>query len=252
MKRPFHVLFILAAFAASLSHASEDVLAAGAVGSRWLNLPAAASVAALGGASVAQSTELGGLDVNPSGLAGIDNWQASFTHNLWIQGSSLERFALAMHSGPIGTLAFGFDYLSVGEIESVTLDPTTGVPVKGTNLHPSAMAVCAAWGENYGPVNVGVSFQTFAEELDGGRLSGIQGSVGGRYKMENGLRLGAAAQNVKLDSGPASRPMRVRTGLGYTYGRFQPLALDINADFPSDQGDMVWRAGGEWAFTQNF
>src|ERR1041385_2718262 len=106
------ILSILSMMSVKSLASSEVVLDSGSVAQRWLNIPASARVAALAGASVAQEAELGALEANPAGLAGIDSWQLSFTHNSWVHDVSVERAAGALHTDALGTLALSYDYLN--------------------------------------------------------------------------------------------------------------------------------------------
>src|SRR5437762_189588 len=95
MMKSFLVLSLLASLSSLAQAGVEDVYASGQVGSRWLNVPASARVASLAGAFVAHGNELGAMEINPAGLAGVENWQLSFTHNAWVEGMSVERAAAA-------------------------------------------------------------------------------------------------------------------------------------------------------------
>jgi hypothetical protein len=228
--------------------ATEAVASSAGVGMRWMALPGSARVAGMAGAFVAQGAELGALEINPAGLAGLDKWEVAFTHNAWIEGMSVDRVAGGAHLGTLGTVGASFDYLNLGQIESITLD-ASGNPINGDNLFPNAMALGLNWAGAYGALGLGLGLKVLQQDLTGGSIShGFQGDLGGRWIFANGLRLGASAQNLGFDDGGGQRPLRFRTGLGYTLLGAKPLALELNADIqPNDQSGAVWRAGTEWA-----
>jgi hypothetical protein len=252
MKMKVFGIFWMGLTSISMLHADVSFLPSAGVASRWLNVPASARVAALAGAFAARGGELGALEINPAGLAGISRWQAYFTHDAWIEGMQVERVAGAYHPGCLGTFAASLDYLNLGEVDKVGLD-SLSQPVSGGTLHPTSLSFAGAWAGAYGPVDFGASLRTFSENLVEASDIGFEGDLGGRLNFPDGWRLGAAVQNLGVDGTNALRPVQIRSGVGYTFEGSKPLALDLNADLqPYDQEPVVFRAAGEWAMARQF
>lgn len=243
---------VLALLVNPLLAAQEELYPSAAVGSRWLNVPGNARVAALAGAFVARGAEPGALESNPASLAGLRGWQALFTHNAWIEGMAVERLTGAMHLGCWGTGALQLDYLNLGQVERYSLDASNQPVYQGASAMNS-WAVSAAWAGAYGPLALGLSLRTLGENLATASQSAFQGDLGARYTHSNGIRAGLAARNLSLDFSPALRPLSLRGGVGYTFVGERPLALDLNTDYQTQDGEAPsLRAAAEWAFHPAF
>jgi hypothetical protein len=246
--RRWALLGALALAAAGPLPADETVYRSAGVASRWLSVPGSARLAALSGAFVARGAEPGGLEVNPASLAGLRDWQALFTHNIWIGGMSVDRLVGAYHAGCLGSFAGTIDYLNLGQTDRYVID-AQGQPQKTGTLQSSSFAVGAAWAVDLGPLALGATLRGLGENVASGSSAGFQGDLGARFDFGNGWRTGASVKNLGLDLTQAVRPIGIRAGAGYTFRQWlQPLALDGNIDYqPYDDEPPVLRAGAEWA-----
>lgn len=245
-------LLIAACFATPLAAAEQELYPSAGVGSRWLNVPGNARVAALAGAFAARGAEPGALESNPASLAGLRGWQALFTHNAWIEGMAVERLTGAQHLGCWGTAALQLDYLNLGAVERYSLDASNQPVAQGVSAINS-WAVSAAWAGDFGPIALGASLRTLGENLATANQNAFQGDLGARYIHPSGVRAGLAARNLSLDFSPALRPLSLRGGVGYTVAGERPLALDLNSDYQTQDGEAPsLRAAAEWAFHPSF
>lgn len=231
---------------------AETVYAAGHVGTRWLNIPGSARLAGVAGAFVARSNELGALEVNPAGIAGIRRPQGYATHTLGIEGLHADRLAGALGLGDFGTAALSVDYLFLGAVENTSFDPSGNVVVSGTSVD-TAYSLTAAWANSQGPLSFGGALRSLNEDLAGVKVAGFSADLGMGIKFFDQWRFGASAQNIGLNSAQSPLPLRFRLGGGYTFLKPQPLSLELNADFsPQDREVPVWRTAAEWAPAAGF
>jgi hypothetical protein len=252
MGRRILIVVLVLAAGSPLRAADETVYPSAGVGSRWLNVPGSARVAALAGAFVARGAEPGGIESNPAALAGMRGWQADFTHNAWIEGMSVERLQGAMHFGCFGTAALGFDYLNLGSVERFNLDPSNN-PVSAGTSNLNSWAVQAAYAYDFGALALGANLRTLGENLATQSSYAFQGDFGLRYTHPSGLRAGLATRNLSLDFSPAVRPLSLSGGLGYTVAGSRPLALDFNSDYQTQDGESPsFRFAAEWAAASEF
>jgi hypothetical protein len=237
---------------AGLAASEQEVYASAGVGSRWLNLPGNARVAALGGAFAARGAEPGATESNPASLAGMRGWQALFTHNAWIEGMSVERLQGVLHLGCLGTAALSLDYLSLGAVDRYQLDASKQ-PVPAGSSQLSSWAVSGAYAYDFGGLALGLNLRTLGETLATQSGYAFQGDLGARYTHPSGLRAGVSVRNLSLDFSPALRPLSLRGGLGYTVDGERPLALDVNTDYQTQDGEAPsLRLAAEWAASRAF
>ena len=226
---------------------SQEVYRSASVASRWLNLPASARLAGMGGAYVARGAEPGSLQVNPAGMAGMNGWQALLTHNSWVEGMSLERLAGAMNFPCLGTVGATLDYLDLGLVEKVEID-SAGDPRTTGYAHPSSTALGLAFAVDRGALALGGALKGLFENEVSGWAAGAQLDLGAHFAFDSGARAGASVQNLGLDFGGTLRPTSLRLGGGYTVRGRLPLALDMDADWQANDAEPpVLRAGAEWA-----
>jgi hypothetical protein len=233
--------------------ADETVYRSASVASRWLSVPGSARVAGLAGAFAARGAEPGALESNPSGLAGIRNWQGLLTHNAWIGGMSVDRLVGAMNMGCLGTFGASIDYLNLGSADRYVLG-NGGVPEQRGSVSSNSWALGAAWAGDFGALALGLSLRGLSENVASGSSAGFQADLGGRWNFEKGYRAGLSAQNLGLDLTNAVRPITLRAGFGHSsrpYGK--ALALDANLDYrPYDDETPLLRAAAEWAAHPSF
>ena len=241
-------LLLAAILATAGLQAGETLYASSRVESRWLNIPLSGRMAALAGTGAARGQLPGAVEINPASLAGSPGTQYLFTHNAWAQSVSVDRLATTHHLGCYGTLAASLDYLSLGTVEEFQLD-ASGQPRQVGTLSPSSMALGAAWARDFGRWSMGAALRgLFENEVDEGFRAGLRGSLGMRYLFSRNSRAGLAVQNLNLDFGDTLRPLKIRGGVGYTFGDSRPLAADLDLEYQvNDQEAPALRAGLEWA-----
>jgi hypothetical protein len=230
----------------------EDIFNSAAVGSRWLDIPASARSAALAGAFTARAAELGGMDVNPSAISGIQGMQAFFTHTIWVQGSSFERLAGAVGLGALGTAGLSVDYFNFGSVEGIGVD-SSGAPVTTATFTPLSLGLGAGWARQFGIFAAGGAVRGVWEALDGSTARlGLQGAVGGRIALAPQLNAGASVENISLDTSGDLKPTKARLGLDYKLPWGYGVSLDLDAQFqPYDQSGVTWAGSAEWAAARN-
>ncbi len=238
----------LALVVGALEANEQIVYRSASVGSRWLSVPGSARVAALAGAFVARGAEPGALEANPASLAGMQGWQAFFTHNAWVEGMSVERLSAAMNMGCRGTYALQIDYLNLGQAQRYDLD-ALGNPQAMGSLFSSSFALGAAAAWDFGALSLGANLRGLGENVASGNRAGLQMDLGARWNFDSGWRAGLSTRNLGLDFDPGLRPITLRGGAGKTvFYKEQPIALDANIDWQAyDQEPPTLRLAAEWA-----
>lgn len=217
---------------------------AGTGAAAFLNLPADARGAAMGGA-VAGSPRGGmALFQNPAGL-GAGPGSVAFSHSLLAEDISYDVLAAAVPLRFGGALGVGVQYLQYGSLASLdntgmaagSISPRDGAFALGYGLALMKDVYLGASGKY---LNSKISGSASALALDAGLL--VRG---------DDLSVGFAAQNLgkpmKFRDEGAPLPANLRAGLCAHYSETLQWAVDVN--FPRD-GRAWIGAGAEYALAR--
>lgn len=227
-------LLLAALLSAAALPAAQTNTSAAAVGGRFLNLPGGARSVAMGGALGADNGSLDGLGANPAGLAGLRGLQASFTHSLWIEDSSLDHLSAGYSPRPGMGLAATLDYFNEGSVDAYSLDGG-GFPQPAGTLHPFALSAGLSYGQSLGAGwQAGLSVKALDEDLGAAASAGVAADLGLRWAAPvAGLSLGVAAVNLGTPLAGAPLPASARLALAYD---LEP-AMHFDARVT---GDVLW------------
>lgn len=217
---------------------------AGTGAAAFLNLPADARSAALGGAVTGSARGGMALFQNPAGL-GAGPGEVAFSHSLLAEDISCDALASAVPLGFGGALGLGAQYLRYGSLASLD---NTGLPAGSISPSDGALALGYGFalmkdvylGAAGKYINSKISGSASALALDAGLL------VGG-----DELSVGFAAQNLgkpmKFRDEGAPLPANLRAGL---YAHYSP-ALQWSVDFNFPRQGRAWiGAGAEYALAR--
>ncbi|MCX5797217.1 MAG: PorV/PorQ family protein [Elusimicrobia bacterium] len=232
--------------ALSLALARPCLAGAGAEPLDFLLLDANARAVGLGGAYTALATDANALLYNPAGLAKVGRHEATFMHNVYMQGIGQEYAAYASPQGWGADLNF----LDFGGVQRTTLSSPGGAGLGETGL--SDLALGAGYGRSLTEsLAVGVGVKYIRETIDDVKAQGFALDAGGLYAVPalSGLTVGLAVQNlgptVRFDRASENLPLNLRAGAAYGFkvsGHGNVVALDVTKE--RSQSALV-AVGGE-------
>ena len=217
----------------------------------FLFIDAGARSVGMGGAYTALANDANALQYNPGGLGMEKSYEATFMHNVHIEGVSQDYVAVAapfdaggMHHG----VSVNFNYLKFADTTRTTYASPNGT---GASFGINDLAVAAGYGltvvEN---VSLGASLKYLRESIDNGSINGTVFDVGGLFTVPAlpRLSLGLAVQNIgpdqkfqKVSNNPGREHMPVNIRGGAAYGFALPdwnmdntLAVDVAKERNSD------------------
>lgn len=218
---------------------------AGTASGTGVHLGGSARLLAMGGAGVADIVEPGAIWINPAELARQHGPATSFLHGSYIEGISLEQFAVAGPT-PLGVLGGAVALLRMGEIDGYD---ATGADVE--SLAPSDTVVTAAWAMARDRFTFGASADYLRSELASDvQATAITVNAGASAQVMPLLALSAAVQHVggKLNYGTTAArvPLTARAGAAYAIPPYR-MTVVLDAVKPQD-GALGIHAGAEERF----
>ncbi|MFI5361771.1 MAG: PorV/PorQ family protein [Elusimicrobiota bacterium] len=232
---------------AGLSHAAGS---AGAEPFNFLSLDANARAVAMGGAYTALATDANALLYNPAGLGRVDQTEATFMHNQYLQGVNQEYLGLAARQGWGANL----NYLDSGSIPETTIASPSGT---GASNSLTDMAVSAGYGRAVADsLSLGAGAKYVQESVAGANGRGYALDVGALYAVPAvpRLTLGLAVRNigptVKFQSANENLPLDVRGGAAYAFdllGQRSVVSLDLSKE---RSANAVVQGGFETVFVK--
>ncbi len=190
--------------------------AAGETGLAVLKVGVGARATAMGEAFTALSDDASGIYWNPAGSVWIDQRQAHFSHNSWIQGINHNVASLTFPT-KIGSFGIGLLLNNVEGFESRTI--ASEEPTGTFSAHDFSFAL------NYArkltdKMSVGANFKFFNEKIYIEDASGYMIDLGARYVTPvHGLVLAGAIQNLGFTTEMIEEkirlPQTLRLGAAY-------------------------------------
>lgn len=221
-------------------------------GFAFLEVPAGARAAGMGGAYVALTEGVDGAFWNPAALALVQGTQVTGSHAEWIQGLRHDQFAIA------GQLFGGGLAASLRAMYSQPIEERDDVGnLTGTfGSHDLEFQLAYGWaaGEN---ARFGLGAQAVRERIANESATTWSGSGGGQWHPggSKSLTLGAAAVHVgpaahfTIDGqqgGPVPLPIELQAGLAWTRAMSRGVSFTGTLDSRATRGRQgVTAAGAE-------
>jgi len=230
------VLLSMSALAvAGMLQAGQTDLGGGGESARWLNIPTSPKAIALGGGLSAMGGDLDSLRNNAAGLGSLSGAQATFSHGILAESTSLEHVAAGMKVGENTGIALGYDYINMGSVDVFTL--TSGVPTSAGTLTPYGSNISLGVGRSFGMgLSAGITGKYLMQNLDGTSSSAVSADLGAQWASEMGVSAGVSINNLvgqQLESN--TLPSDVNLGLGYKFAE-QPVMLGLDASIDRANG----------------
>jgi len=170
----------------------------------------------MGEAFVASADDASGMYWNPAGSVWIENRQAHFSHNSWIQGINHNVASLTLPT-KIGSFGIGLLLNNVDGFERRTI--ASEEPVGTFSAHDFSFALNYARKLNEN-ISVGANFKFFNEKIYVEDASGYMVDLGARYLTPvSGLVVAGAIQNLgfttEMIEEKITLPQTLRLGAAY-------------------------------------
>lgn len=174
----------------------------GTTAAQFLKLGVGARPVALGGAYVAEASDLAALYWNPAGLAGLRGNTVQFAYTDYLADVDYSFAAFGTNLGPLGTLAASVLFLDSGDMEVRTAEQPDGT------------------GEQF-------TVQNFALQLSYARALTDRFSIGGAAKFIQERIWHSQASTIAVDVGTLFTTPYERLRLGASMSNFGPkLRMD--------------------------
>ncbi len=166
-------------------------------GSAFLQIDPAAKPAAMGGAFTATTGDIDALAYNPAGIAGINRWEASFTHAEWLVDTRYDYLGYG-HTTRLGTFGLSAIRMSYGDLEgrSVSRQQTA-------NFSAYDSAYTLAYANTIGDyASLGGAVKILERKIDSDRASSYAMDFGAVRRLTGTpAQVGASVLNI----GPGTR-----------------------------------------------
>lgn len=220
---------------------------AGTSAASFLEIPAGARPAALGGAYGALADDAFSPLYNPAGLASPERPQAALSHLAYLEGMSYEFLGAAVPFGR-GGAGLAVQYFRPGSVASRDDLGNPGADASGYSAaYTAAYGVPLAAG-----LSVGASLKLIDSRLDGVGARAFDGDLGARWRARGDLSLSAALANLAgsemtyiTQSDKLARAVRA----GAAYQAFRWLTVALEGSRGLDEGSADLRTGVEWTLT---
>lgn len=209
-----------------------DFSKTGSAGLQFLKIGVGARESAMGEAVTGSVKDVNAVFWNPAGLAYVNNYQASFTHNNWLVSS---KQIAAVAGIPFGqfSLAVSAVSFSVNEFEETTVTNPEGT---GRMVNAGDMMFGVAIARRFSDrLSIGGQVKYVYEKLDDYNFSNVLFDIGAMYSTGfRNLRMGFALQHFGPDMKLVNQEFRT------------PLLFRVNAtDEIVDFSSLSWTAAFE-------
>jgi hypothetical protein len=193
---------------------------------------------AMGQAFVALADDLNTTVWNPAGLAQIKGYQAGFTHNIYLQSTSLEYLAYAQKLFEGAGIGANVTYLNYG-----------------TSFTLSVIAATIGYGQRILPgFTLGAAVKFIIQQIDNETYSEAAADLGLLFQPGlEGLQMGLTVQNLDIQMNDSNLPINIKAGAAYLLPvqAFEKDAWHLLADVnvPID-GKTSVNLGTEYTYKQ--
>jgi hypothetical protein len=181
-------------------------------GAPEMRVPLGARALGQGGAFTAEAEGAAALAWNPAGLGRTAQSQLEGMHTFYLQDTTLEQLSFAQPLGARGGLGVQAVYVNYGTLDRTEV--VDGVPQTTGTFNPGTWLLSLGYGHKLLPaIAVGVAGKYYRNDIAGNRYTTYAGDAGVQWEaIEDGLKLGAAVQNVGNAVAGYSLPLTVRVG----------------------------------------
>lgn len=182
---------------AGLVAAAPALAAVGGTSGEVLSLGLGARPLAMGGAYIAVSDDLSGVQYNPAGVGAVRRYGVDVHYSDLYEGISYGGVSLAVPAPKRTTLALNYFQLDSGAIPK-TIATNRGLFVEDNgSFSVKDTVIGAAIGTGlYDPVEFGIGVKQVSESIDGSKGNGTMIDAGFVWSIGSRVRLGASAQNL--------------------------------------------------------
>lgn len=182
---------------AQSSPGGETITKVGTTSAQFLKLGVGARSIALGGAYVAEASDLSAMYWNPAGLGTLRGSSAQFAYTQYLQDIDYSFAAVGVSLGTAGTLGVSLIYLDSGEMAVRTIEQPDGT------------------GERF-------KVTDFALQLSYGKMLTDRFSIGGSAKFIQERIWHSSASTIAFDVGTLFTTPYPRLRLGASFSNFGP------------------------------
>jgi hypothetical protein len=223
--------------------------ASGTSGASILNIPLGARAISMGEAYTALADDASSLYWNPAGIAILNQSEASFAYNHFINDLTYQNASVAM---PLenGGLGASVSYLSYGNIDGFEAD---GTPAGSVNAYSAVGTLGAGWLGNYW--SAGVNVKGIQESLADVKANGFATDLGATvvypHEVKGGtLRLATTVRNIgpgiKFIDQSDPLPQQWRVGLAAVQMLNKKLNLSMDYGKERDASGAVYFGTEYW------
>ncbi len=227
---------------------------AGMSSAQFLKINNSSRPAGMGGAFCSIKGGIDSFFYNPAGILGINffeaelfyaNYYGEFNHTIILTGLNVEN---------IGVMAFGFAYLSYGDIPLTVYDSSSGVTDIG-DTSPSDKLIQLSYARIFlDLIECGISFKYIRQDICDYSSSSIAFDIGGIMKIpESDFILGLSLLNAGGEIGFMSEsdhlPLTIVSGVSYKYKFLNKHSILGSFDIRKVSDESIaFHLGTEYAF----
>ncbi len=183
-------------------------------------MAAGARPAGMAGAFTALADDFNAPSWNAAGLAGIDNRQIGFMHNIYLSDMSQEYLAYAQPINGQSGLGINLVLVNYGSLDKV--DEVNGLPEMTGKINPMSYMATVGYGLKIAPVvSLGASIKVLSQNIDTYSSVAMAADLGTIVQPMNSLRLGLVLKNLGPEVDGFALPMSAHIGAAYAL----PLTL---------------------------
>jgi hypothetical protein len=206
-----------------------------------MRLPLGARAIGQGGAFAAEADGVAALTWNPAGLGRTEQIQLEGMHTFFLQDTTLEQLAYAQSVGTGGGFGVQALYVNYGSLDRTEV--VDGIPQTTGTFNPGTWLLSFGYGQKLAPsFSLGVVGKYYRNDILDNHYTAWAGDAGLQWEaIEDGLKFGAAVQNMGQAIAGYNLPLTVRVGgeLVLPFSFFEHDHWTFSADYDgSKQGAM--------------
>ena len=189
---------------------------------------------AMGGAYVAAADDATAMYWNPSGITGVDNFQAVFSNTRWFADISFNYAGAVIALENFGSLGINATFLTMDEMERTTTLEPDGT---GEMFDAGSYAVGICFARNLTDhFSIGFNAKYINESIFHSTANGFALDVGTMFDTQwEGLKLGMSISNYGTKMQMDGRDMYTQVDVDQTIDGNNP---NINANLRTDEFDL--------------